>query len=376
MKKVLHIIDNMNEGGAQRVVFDYLERKNSLQNYKLEFVSLSAPTNSIYDNYIKQNKLSFSYLNCKQTTIKVKFLQKLIGLVKRNFAIWSFIKSREVDAIHTHITSVFMYMIVTFILFKGEKFHTMHSDPYSFSYNLVCIFKFIFRFFNVHPVAVSKVQREKAMLRYRLSACDLLCNSVDITYIQNSIRGISKNILCKKYNIPQNSFIIGSVGRLHHVKNYDGLIKIFSEYRKSVSRSVCLVIAGEGEEREKLINLARELGVEDLVFLLGKINVNCIYEIYKMLDLFVMTSHTEAAPMVFLEAQAVGVRCVVAGSVDSSMVYKENVQCMKTNASISDWCKAISDTRYINRKICSSKNFDVNTVMVRLEKIYDNYLKN
>ena len=62
MKKILHIIDNMGDGGAQRVVLDYLERKGSLNKYDLEFLALNPPTNSTYDIYIKHNKLPFKYL--------------------------------------------------------------------------------------------------------------------------------------------------------------------------------------------------------------------------------------------------------------------------------------------------------------------------
>lgn len=374
MKKILHIIGSMGDGGAQRVVLDYLERKSSLHKYDLEFLALNPPTNSTYDVFIKNDNLPFAYLEYKRSNMRFSCMRKVINWTRRTMALYRFIQDHNVDAIHTHITPIFVNIIFVLIMFQGEKFHTMHSDPYRFSNVFVLLVKFVFHFLHVHPIAVSEVQRKKAMIRYGLPKCDLLRNSIDIDAIQQSVERMDKSALRRKYNIPEHGVVIGSVGRLHSVKNYDGLIKIFAEYKKNANMSVYLAIAGDGKERGNLISLAQKLGVADSVFLVGNIEIDHVYEFYKMLDIFVMTSHTEAAPMSFLEAQAVGVRCVVASSVDPSMVYRKNVRCMEPNASISDWCFAFSDTSYVNKNVFPSEEFDLSTVMERLEKIYNKYL--
>ena len=373
-KKILHIIGSMDDGGAQRVVLDYLERKSSLHKYDLEFLSLSPPTNSTYDVFIKNNNLLFTYLEYKRSNIRFSCMRKVINWTRRTIALYRFIQDHNVDALHTHITPIFVNIIFILIIFKGKKFHTMHSDPYRFSNLFVFLVKFVFHFLHVHPIAVSEGQRQKALIRYSLSECDVLRNSIDIAAIKEFADRKNNIELRKKYNLPGNTFIIGSVGRLHPVKNYDGLIKIFAKYNKERNKQSCLVIAGEGKERDNLISLAQKMGVADSLFLVGNIEIDRVYEFYKMLDLFVMASHTEAAPMSFLEAQAVGVRCVVASSIDPSMVYRKNVRCMEHDASISDWCFAFSDIRYVNKNVFSSEEFDLRTVMARLEKIYDKYI--
>ena len=373
-KNILHIISNMNDGGAQRIVLDYLTHRNDLLKYNLKFLSLSAPTNSNYDKVIKNNGLPLIYLDYARSNVNCNAIKKIINWTRRIRSVVSFLKSNNIDAIHTHVTPIFINIFIVYFMFSGEKFHTMHSDPYRFSKLESLFFSFVFKYFNVHPIAVSEVQRKKAMIRYGLPKCDLLRNSIDIDAIQQSVERMDKSALRRKYNIPKHGVVIGSVGRLHSVKNYDGLIKIFAEYKKSANNPVYLAIAGDGEERGNLISLAQKLGVADSVFLVGNIEIDHVYEFYKMLDIFVMTSHTEAAPMSFLEAQAVGVRCVVASSVDPSMVYRKNVRCMEHGASISDWCFAFSDANYVNKNVFPSEEFDLSTVMERLEKIYDKYL--
>lgn len=372
-KKILHIISNMDDGGAQRVVLDYLERKGSLNKYDLEFLSLNPPTNSTYDIYIKHNKLPFKYLEYKRSNMRFSYIRKAINWIRRTIALYRFIQEHNIDALHTHITPIFIDVIFIFIVFQGEKFHTMHSDPYRFSKMFVLIVKFVFHFLHVHPIAVSEGQRQKALIRYSLSECDVLRNSIDIAAIKEFADRKNNIELRKKYNLPGNTFIIGSVGRLHPVKNYDGLIKIFAKYNKERNKQSCLVIAGEGKERDNLLALAESLDISGNVFLLGDIEHHNIYEFYKAIDLFMLVSHSESSSIVTLEAQAVGVRCLIADTIPEDVIYRSNVRRMNYDASYSEWISAIDDMAYINPLIYDAADNDLNTVMARLEVIYDKY---
>ena len=372
-KKILHIISSMDDGGAQRVVLDYLERKGSLNKYDLEFLSLNPPTDSTYDIYIKHNKLPLKYLEYKRSNMRFSYIRKAINWIRRTIALYRFIQDHNVDALHTHITPIFVNIIFILIIFKGKKFHTMHSDPYRFSNLFVFLVNFVFHFLHVHPIAVSEGQRQKALIRYSLSECDVLRNSIDIAAIKEFADRKNNIELRKKYNLPGNTFIIGSVGRLHPVKNYDGLIKIFAKYNKERNKQSCLVIAGEGKERDNLLALAESLDISGNVFLLGDIEHHNIYEFYKAIDLFMLVSHSESSSIVTLEAQAVGVRCLIADTIPEDVIYRSNVRRMNYDASYSEWISAIDDMAYINPLIYDAADNDLNTVMARLEVIYDKY---
>lgn len=372
-KKILHIISSMDDGGAQRVVLDYLEHKSSLHKYSLAFLSLSPPTNSKYDIFIKHNNLPFTYLEYKRSNMRCFCMRKAINWTRRTIALYRFIQEHNIGALHTHITPIFVSIIFILIMFKGEKFHTMHSDPYRFSNLFVLLVKFVFHFLHVHPIAVSEGQREKAVKRYSLSECDVLRNSIDIAAIREFADGQNADELRKKYKLPKNGFIIGSVGRLHPVKNYDGLIKIFAKYHKECNGNSCLAIVGEGTERDKLLALAESLDISENMFLLGDIEHHDVYEFYKAIDLFMLVSHSESSSIVTLEAQAVGVRCLIADTIPEDVVYRSNVRRMNYNASYSEWISAIDDKDYVNPLIYDGADNDLNTVMVRLEALYNKY---
>lgn len=98
---------------------------------------------------------------------------------------------------------------------------------------------------------------------------------------------------------------IVSVGRLHPVKDFVTLIKVFEIVQKEV-KDAKLTIVGGGEEKDKLNNLVNELGLKEKVILTGMVEKDEVKENLLNSSLYVMTSLTECFPMVLLEASSVG----------------------------------------------------------------------
>lgn len=93
--------------------------------------------------------------------------------------------------------------------------------------------------------------------------------------------------------------IIVAVGRLSPEKGFNDLIKAFSIIYPE-NPNLRLLILGEGEEREGLETLIKELGLIAVVSLPGF--VDDVASIIKRSDLLVMSSYTEGMPITLLEA--------------------------------------------------------------------------
>lgn len=91
--------------------------------------------------------------------------------------------------------------------------------------------------------------------------------------------------------VEADSVVVGIAARLNPVKDMSTLIRGFADAYKSCNK-LRLVIAGDGEEREKLGNLARELGVEQQVTFAGWISGG-MDRFYSALDINVLTSLSE-----------------------------------------------------------------------------------
>ncbi len=122
-------------------------------------------------------------------------------------------------------------------------------------------------------------------------------NGVDVTeYRRDAVRSNVREEL----SIPSTSQIVGSVGRLVSVKNYEGLIRAFS--RIASEKDVHLLLVGEGPERERLQRLAQDLSLEHCVHLPGY--RSDIRSYLAAMDCFVCFSHSEGVPNAVMEAMA------------------------------------------------------------------------
>ena len=185
-----------------------------------------------------------------------------------------------------------------------------------------------------------------------------------LAYLPNPIRtaprGRAKRI--KRENV----FL--SVGRLHHQKAFDVLIKAFAAIAQDLS-NWRLVILGEGDERQNLERLIERYGLAGRVDLAGQ--VADPFDWYEKAGIFVLASRYEGSPNALLEAMSRGAPCIVSDAVPdcrrlsakgatAHLVEVDNVDClaraMKTLAGEPGKRKSLGTH---GRELASSQSLDV-----------------
>lgn len=118
----------------------------------------------------------------------------------------------------------------------------------------------------------------------------------------------SKDELRKQFNIPEDQFILISVGRHASRKKFDMVIKAIKEI-KTIRPTINLkyYLIGEGNETSYLKELTKKLNLENEVEFLGICSLEKRNKFYKLSDLFLMPSVTEKHSIegfgiVFIEA--------------------------------------------------------------------------
>lgn len=99
------------------------------------------------------------------------------------------------------------------------------------------------------------------------------------------------------------------VGRLHPVKRVNLLLEAFAELRKFYP-DASLNIVGNGDERQNLIKLAKDLELGRSVKFLGFQNHETVLDIMRQADLMVLSSKMEGNPKVLIEAMLLKVPIV------------------------------------------------------------------
>lgn len=142
---------------------------------------------------------------------------------------------------------------------------------------------------------------------------------VPITVIPNGVdtdrfrpRGGAASLRAE-LGIANETPVVGSIGRLEPVKNYElavrALIALHRRWDAATAPKPVLVLAGDGSVRPALERLVSGLGVTSHVRLLGwRDDVHGLLDTF---DLFTMSSWSEGTSMSLLEAMSTGLGCVV-----------------------------------------------------------------
>jgi glycosyltransferase involved in cell wall biosynthesis len=103
------------------------------------------------------------------------------------------------------------------------------------------------------------------------------------------------------YGIPRDAFVIGWVGRMTGVKDTGAVLEIVRAARdRGVDAVLCMV--GDGPDRERLEQLAHDLGIARSSYFVGYQEDVAGY--YRLFDAFVLPSVNEGTPVSAIEALA------------------------------------------------------------------------
>lgn len=139
---------------------------------------------------------------------------------------------------------------------------------------------------------------------------ETLYNRIDIKATQAAF--VSKKQAREYLGIPQNYWVVGNVGRLHHDKDQATLIRGFKIALPKLPKNSLLVIMGAGPLESELKTLTQTLSLESHVKFTGNIPEGKKY--FKAFDMFALTSDHEPFGMVLLEAMAAGLPIVCSNS--------------------------------------------------------------
>jgi len=110
------------------------------------------------------------------------------------------------------------------------------------------------------------------------------------------------------------TLLVGTCGRLHYDNNPDLYLEIAAEVIARAGKPVHFVWIGDGDDRPRLMDQARERGLARYMHFPGQVDNATARRWLTELDLFVMTPRYAGLPLVLLEAMAAG-RCVVAPDI-------------------------------------------------------------
>lgn len=287
--RVVHIIDGLNMDGGQKALY-HLTRHLDSERYETSVISLSAKVGGLS---------AFRQAGVSVTPLMVDGIKEIYKL-RRLRACLSVAKP---DIVQTHLR---VSNVVGKLVARSLKVPIVISTIQNEYPRSAWPFMLLDRWFapiTDQVVAVSEPVKRLVIEKERVPEERVTCihNSVDIAECD---RAAELPILPQIEQMRQRGdLIIAVVGRLTVQKGHRYLLEATRSVIDAVPKAH-FVLVGQGELREKLCTLARDLGVADHVTFLGQLPPDVTLRLLWEADLFAMPSLWEGLSLALLEAMA------------------------------------------------------------------------
>lgn len=159
----------------------------------------------------------------------------------------------------------------------------------------------------------------------------LIKNAVDTSRFDHDTKAGRR--IRKEFGL-ENRFIVGHVGRFVFPKNHEFIVRVFAEVYKK-NPNAALILVGTGELETDVRRFVKELGIEQAVIFTGL--RRDIPDFLNAFDVFFLPSRYEGLPVVGMEAQAVGLPCLMSDAVPPDTAVTPLVEFFPLTAAVGDW---------------------------------------
>lgn len=366
--KILHIINNLGSGGAEKLIETMLPLLNKEKNIKVELLLLT-DKNNVFDKKLKESGIKINVVPYRN-----------IKSLKNIFYIRNFIVKNKYDIIHVHIfPSQYWVSLASFLIFKNKPVFitTEHStENRRRKYKIFKIIDSIIysRYKKIICISEDTKNNLKNWIIFsknKVNKFEVINNGIDI----NRFKSAKK--YDKKLIVPfskEDSIFITMVGRFCQEKDQGTLIEAFSKILQLYPDSYLLLV-GEGPLLEEKKIMVKNLKIEKNIYFLGfRADID---RILKISDIVVLSSHWEGFGLSAVEGMASGIP-VIASKVKGLKEIVENYGLVFEKGNDKELSKLIlrliEDKDFYNeislKCLKRSEDFDINIMVKKLKELY------
>ncbi|WP_413521025.1 glycosyltransferase [Psychrobacter glacincola] len=303
MKKIYIISLHLRHGGIEKVICNlsnlFIEMK-----YDVEILCIYFYQEPVY--YL-DNRVKITYLKYELPKKTASLKKSLKNLCFKKFINDLYTRYNQYYS-HNKVIAKSIKNINNSIIISTRNEHTKLINKYSKNSN-----KLIAQLHCDHTQFKGYLRD----IKYKYSNIDylLLLTEELKNEVENELIGLNRKTKCltvpnfikikKKTRILERKKQVISVGRLSIEKGFDRLLLIWSKFIIN-NEGYKLKIVGDGEEKEKLIQLTQSLNISDSVIFTGFLSNDKTLKEIRESKIYVMTSLHEALPMVLLESISKG----------------------------------------------------------------------
>lgn len=363
--RILHIINNLGSGGAEKLIETFVPIMNKYDNVNVDILILDDKNNVFEKKLLEQGvKIFVVPIRSIRNPLNILYIRKFI--IKGNY-----------DVIHSHLfPSNYWTSIVSKTIFKNKPVfitteHSTHNKRREKWY-----FRNIERFIynNYDKVISVSNESQKNLLKWlkvkteNLNKFIVIENGIEIEKFNKAIPYYKKEI---NDSFNENTILLCMVGRFSNMKDQSTIIKAIKELPKNVH----LLLIGDGNLKTKNIKLSEKLKLNNRVHFLGF--RNDVERILKTVDIVILSSHWEGFGLSAVEGMAAGKPVIVSNVPGlSNVVGNEELLFNKGNSKelARKVNKLISDKKLYNKmsEFCykRSRLYTIDRMVIKYLDLY------
>lgn len=351
--KIFHLIPNLNLGGAEVLLCDLVIGMQS----DLDSTVICFNPSGNLQKRIQENSINLITLDINQK-----------GFIKGILQLYKLLTKEKPDILHCWMYhSNFIGGFIGRIAGINRIIWSIHSNmPKTLSKTTYLVNRFsgiLSAFLTDKIIFVSKASYDKhRVLGYKENKAITIQNGIDAKVFRNSIddRKIFRNDL----GLDSKEILIGLLGRNVAEKDYPNFFKSISAIESQAPLHIVLAGKGMVSSNSNLQKLISQYAKNHHIYLLGEIENT--KQFFNGLDVFVISSMSESAPVSLLEAMSVGVRIVVTDVGDCKKILA-NKKYVSEPSNPSDLAKKISYAISLDNE---SKDILINNFRKRVKSNY------
>ena len=311
--KIVFITTDLDTGGAEIMLYHLLSKINQ---QKFSPVVVSLLDKGIWGNRIQGLGIPVHYIGMEQGKPTIEGFWRLIQIVNK-------VKPDLIQGwmYHGNIASI----LVKFSLFSSVPVlwsihHSIHSlsSEKRLTAQLIKSGAYLSYFISSNIFVSETSRRQHEKLGYRSKKNCVIPNGFDISVFVPS--STARSDIRFELSLPQDSILIGKMGRYHPMKDHDNFLQAAALLSKKYA-NVYFILAGTGvnKDNQNLVESIKNLNLVERTKLLGE--RRDIPRLAAALDIATVASaYGEAFPLVVGEAMSCGVTCTVTNVGDSALI--------------------------------------------------------
>ncbi|HFC9286747.1 TPA: glycosyltransferase family 4 protein [Clostridium perfringens] len=298
-------------GGAENVLINIIKLYNSEDVIVITNKRGNGKFSEKINKEYNVKRFTFGLLSNSIVKSLLEFSLTMISLIR----LINIVKKYNIDVIYSNTSVNLIGILAALLTRKKHVWHVHEQFGGVFNSKFKVLYKKLMNYENNENIYISNAIKNEWEKNIGKVRSKVLRNPITIK-VQPNNKSIG------------NKVVLGFAGSIVENKNLILLLQSLN-YLTEKNNNFQLLVAGDGNLKDQMVNYCTENNLNDNIEFLG--NIDCMENFYNAIDVLVLPSFTEGVPLVVLEAAGRGKMIIMTENSGINEILDDNTDYLSIN---------------------------------------------